>query len=156
NNQKPVLATGRLSAWNNDEIGRYLEKVRAYAAAVKTAAVPKVASDLWKKSALHIAGASDTRLQSHLLNSLNAARAVYEHTPTGVRAHTIAKRATDPVGEVNSDTIDSIMDAGLAFITFYRHAPSTAFDYYLNSPDNYHSPPRFPAFSAFGCDVAHI
>lgn len=156
NNQKPVLATGRLSAWNNDEIGRYLEKVRAYEAAVKTAAVPKVASDLWKKSALHIAGASDTRLQSHLLNSLNAAKAVYEDTLTGGRVHTIAKNSTDPVDEVNSETIDSIMNAGLDIITFYGHASSSGFDYNLNSPDNYQSKPRFPAFFAFGCDVAHI
>ncbi|RYZ14580.1 MAG: hypothetical protein EOP49_53585, partial [Sphingobacteriales bacterium] len=32
----------------------------------------------------------------------------------------------------------------------------TGFDYNLNSPDNYNSSPRFPVFSSFACEVAHI
>jgi hypothetical protein len=157
NDQKPALATGRLSAWNNNEIGAYLEKVKAYEIAIKPASIPSVATEFWKKKALHIAGSSDAALQQiNLLPSLNACKAIIQDTLIGGMVTTIAKSTTDPIDQVNSAIVDSLIDRGLHNISFYGHASANGFDYNLNTPNNYNSKPKFPSFFAFGCNVAHI
>ncbi len=157
NSQKPLLATGRLSAWNNQEIGNYLEKVKKYEQAQRTPASPGVASEYWKKSALHIAGSSRLELQERdLIPSLNACKTIFGDTLTGGQVTTIRKNTTETVEEINSNLVDSMIDRGVGHITFFGHASSTGFDYNLNSPDNYNASPRFPIFYAYGCNVAYI
>lgn len=156
NSNIPLLATARLSAWNNEEIGSYLEKVQAFEAAQKFSAIPNVADDYWKKTGLHIAGASNSGLQYSLLSSLNAVKQIYEDTLIGGTINTVAKSTTDPIDQVNNLIVDSLMNSGINLVSFYGHASSSGFDFNLNNPENYNNKPRFPMFYAFGCDVAHI
>lgn len=156
NSQKPILATGRLSAWTNQEIGNYLEKVKAYEEAIKPLPVPTVEHEFWKKKALHIAGSSDINIQGELLTSLDACGNILMDTLIGGTVTTIKKTSTDPVEQVNNTAIDSLMNKGLGYTSFYGHGSSSGFDYNLNSPDRYLSKPKFPVFSSFACEVAHI
>jgi hypothetical protein len=156
NDNKPTLATGRFSAWNNTEIGNYLAKVKLYEAALRPASVPTVATELWKKRGLNVAGSSNQSLQVELLSSLNDSKKIYEDTLVGGVVSTIAKSSTDPVDQENSNIVDSLVNKGLGNLTFYGHASSTGFDFNLNTPNNYHSSPRFMTFFAYGCNVGHI
>ncbi|MFT4062848.1 MAG: C25 family cysteine peptidase [Edaphocola sp.] len=156
NDQKPKLATGRLSAYNNAEIGAYLEKVKAYDEAILPLTVPTSASELWKKKGLFIAGSSDLTEQTGLVSSLVACQGIFEDTLVGGMTTLIKKTTTDQVADVNNVTIDSMMNMGLGYISFYGHGSSQGFDFNLNSPDNYNSNPRFPVFSAFACEVANM
>lgn len=156
NDQKPILATGRISAWNNQEIGNYLDKVKAYELAIKPLDIPTVAHEFWKKKALHIVGSTNISEQQMLLSSLNACADIFRDTLIGGMVTTIRKTSTDPVEQVYNARIDSLMNQGLGYTSFYGHGSSSGFDFNLNSPDNYNSAPRFPVFSAFACEVAHI
>lgn len=156
NDNKPVLATGRFSAWSNAEIGAYLNKVKLYESAMRPASVPTVASELWKKKGLNIAGSSNQSLQVTLLSSLQGCKDIYEDTLVGGIVTTIAKSTTDPVDQEHSNAVDSIVNRGVGNLTFYGHASSTGFDFNLNTPDNYNSSPRFMTFFAYGCNVGHI
>lgn len=156
NDNKPVLATGRFSAWSNDEIGGYLEKVKLYEAAMRPDVTPTAASELWKKKGLNIAGSSNQGLQVSLLSSLRACKEIYEDTLVGGRVITVAKSTTDPVDQANSNAVDSMVNRGVGNLTFYGHASSSGFDFNLNAPDNYHSSPRFMTFFAYGCNVGQI
>jgi hypothetical protein len=156
NDQKPILATGRLSAWNNQEVGDYLKKVKDYEEAIRPLPVPTVAHEFWKKTVMHVAGSSDIGLQNTLLAALNDCKTIIEDTLVGAIVTTVKKNTTDPVDQQSNSVIDSFMSHGLKYISFYGHGSSSGFDYNLNSPDNYHSTPRFPIFSAFACEVAHI
>lgn len=156
NSNIPTLATARLSAWNNEEIGTYLEKVQSYEIAQKFSAIPNVADDYWKKQGLHIAGASNSGLQITLLSSLNAVKQIYEDTLIGGSIYTVAKSTTDPVDQENNLIVDSFMNSGVNLVSFYGHASASGFDFNLNNPENYNNKPHFPMFYAFGCDVAHI
>jgi len=155
-NQKPTLATGRLSAWNNEEIGSYLSKVRVYEEAVRPLNVPTVDHELWKKKALHIVGASYPEEQAILLPPLNSCKKIFEDSLIGGAVTTIQKMGTDPIEQVNNVIIDSLINRGVGYISYYGHGASSGFAYNLNSPDNYQSRPRFPVFSSFACEVAHI
>jgi len=157
NNTVPEIAVGRLSAWNNEEIGNYLEKVKLYEQAIKPVSNPTLENTWWKKKALHIAGGRDIALQATwLLPTLAACADIFKDTLTGGTVTTIAKNTTDPTGEVSNASIDSSINSGIGHITFFGHASATTFDYNLNNPDGYNSKPRFPVFYAFGCDVSQV
>jgi hypothetical protein len=156
NGQKPILATGRLSAWNNQEIGDYLKKVKDYEFEIRPLAIPTVEHEFWKKTVLHIAGSSDIGLQTTLLGTLNECKLIIEDTLIGALVTTVKKNSTDPVDPGSNPVIDTFMDKGVRNVSFYGHGSSSGFDYNLNSPDNYNSSPRFPVFYSFACEVAHI
>ncbi len=154
---KMAMNVGRLSAWNPVEIGEYLDKVKGYEAAIAPAVLPSVTSELWKKTALHLAGSSDIVLQTQtLLPTLNAGAAVIKDSFMGALVTTIAKSSTSTTTNVDSKTIDSMINNGLAVITFHGHASSGGFDFNLDDPDQYHNAPKVPQFLALGCDVSQI
>ncbi|XZF12465.1 C25 family cysteine peptidase [Chitinophagaceae bacterium MMS25-I14] len=151
------MSVGRLSAWNGQEVGIYLDKVKAFESAVKTPALPSYASESWKKQVLHIAGSADASLQNTwLLPTLYQGKTIIEDTALGASVFTVAKSTTNPVDNISSAAIDSMINAGLAIITFHGHASASGFDFNLNSPEQYNSLPRLPLFVALGCDVSQI
>lgn len=155
--RQQVINIGRLSAWNAQQVGTYLNKVKAYEAAQKAPALPVAATELWKKRVLHIAGASDLVLQQGtLLPVLNANKAVIADTFYGGIVTTVAKDNTNPVDPISNDYVDSIINSGPSMITFFGHASSSGFDYNINTPENYTNAPQFPILTALGCDIAQM
>lgn len=150
----PELATGRLSVITNEEINIYLTKVKEYEAASKS--IPSIEESLWKKRALHIAGAGNLSLQNSLIAALDNAKNILEDTLINANVRTVYKRDTDPVSTIVDNNIDSMITSGLRYITFYGHASSSGFDYNLNSPEFQKSKPNYPIFQAYGCDVSSI
>ncbi|PZF72348.1 putative type IX secretion system sortase PorU2 [Taibaiella soli] len=156
-NRSMNISVGRFSAWNGDEIGIYLDKIKSFEAALKSPALPTYLTELWKKTVLHIAGSSDASLQqSYLIPTLNSGAVILNDTSMGANTTLIAKNTTNPVDNIGSATIDSMINAGLSLISFNGHASSAGFDFNLNNPEQYHSSPRFPFFIGLGCDVATI
>ncbi len=156
NDNVPELGIGRLSVWNNEEIGMYLDKVKAYEAALKIPAIPTPENTLWKKTALHIAGGNNPSQQNVLLSYLNTSKNIYMDTLIGGQVITVAKNTSDPVSTIEDAQIDSAINHGIGTISFFGHGSSTGFDVNLNDPDEYNSNPRFPTFSGFGCSVSAI
>lgn len=155
--RRPTIATGRLSSWSNEELGKYLIKVKLYEAEVAYKEENAYSDDLlWQKTALHIAGSSDQNLQTYLLNTLSNAAAKFESGEKGGLVHTFRKTSTDPVEQAGNEAINNYIDRGVNLMTFFGHASSSGFDYNLNNPDLYNANPRFPHFLALGCDVANI
>ncbi len=150
----PELATGRLSIRTNEDINTYLNKVKEYEQEAMLS--PEIEKSLWKKEVLHIAGGTDMSIQQNLLHALNNAKGIIEDSLFQGRVHTIFKRDTDPMSNIANRSIDSLLNNGIRYVTFYGHAAASGFDYNLNSPEIQNSRPRFPIFSAFGCDVANI
>jgi len=155
NSNIPSVAVGRLSAMTEAEIGNYLEKVKKYEVAISTPTVPTLENSLWKKKALHIAGASDENSQAVFYSSLNVCKSILEDTLIGGFVTTVGKTTTN-VTENASAQIDSLIATGVQYVNFYGHASAVGFDYNLNNPDDVQSSPRFPIFMAYGCDVAAI
>lgn len=154
---KMNMSVGRFSAWNGDEIGVYLDKIKSFEAGLKPATLPTYKTELWKKQVLHIAGSSDATTQTvWLLPTLNLGAAIISDTAMGGLVTTIAKNTTNPVDNVNSAAIDSMINNGLGIVTFHGHASSAGFDFNLNNPEQYNSIPKLPLFIALGCDVAQI
>lgn len=155
--KKQAMNIGRLTAWNAQEIGIYLDKVKSYEIAMKPAALPTHGSELWKKQVLHIVGGKDYGEQNGiLLPTMQNAAAIISDTAFGGKVTTIAKNTTNPIDNINNKSIDSQVNNGLSLISFHGHATPNGFELNLNNPESYNSAPRFPHFIALGCDVAQI
>lgn len=155
NTSIPRVAIGRLSAFDDLEILNYLQKVQAYEIAIKTPAVPTLENTLWKKRALHVAGTTDDAYQFEFYNALNTAKAIYEDSLIGGTVYT-TQRTASFVGQDIGAILDSIIEGGVQYISYYGHASASGFNYNLNNPEHLVSSPRLPIFLAFGCDVARI
>jgi hypothetical protein len=152
----PTLATGRLSAWTNDEVGNYLSKVQKYEIAIKPLTIPTVDHEFWKKKVLHIAGGSDIGDQVQFVGELATCEGIIRDTLVGGMVTTAKKSTTDPVSNILDESVDSLITNGVSDISYYGHGSSSGFSYNLNSPDEYNSTPKFPVFGAYACDVAYI
>lgn len=162
---KQMLSIGRLSIRNAEQLETYLVKVKRYEEAQKPSMTPTVSTEAWKKSVLHIAGASDRTLQvTTLLPNLHNGENIIRDTMTGYKVRTVAKNNTNPVDPVTTPFVDSIMNAGMQMLVFHGHAGPAGFDYNINTPENYtnglpsanSTGGRYPVFLGLGCDVAQI
>ncbi len=152
-----TLSIGRISVINSTELMAYLNKVKAYEAALtRVPAMPTLETERWKKKVLHIAGASDQVLQQTLLSTLNSAGTALLDTPYAGDILTIAKNTTNPVDPITNSFMDSVMNEGMGLITFHGHAYAGGFDYNINEPELYVNRPKLPLFIALGCNVAQI
>jgi hypothetical protein len=154
-NSVPYLAIGRLSAKADDDIHRYLTKVKEYEIAQQVPLVPNLENTLWKKRGLHIAGSQGSQEQSVFLSYLNFGKGIIEDTLLGAMITTSGK-TTSSVIENAAAQIDSLMNEGVQYVSFFGHASASGFDYNLNNPEKYNSTPKYPIFMAYGCDVARI
>lgn len=157
NNNIPEIATGRLSAWNADQILKYLEKVKAYEDEIRPAAVPNLENTLWKKKAMMIAGSNEADQAGFIVPAFNVCTNVFKDTFIGGLTTIIKKNTTGIVPEETDDQlIKKNLLNGTNRLVFYGHAFSTGFDYNLNVPDELVSYPRFPNFIAMGCNVSQV
>ncbi|HTO17029.1 MAG TPA: C25 family cysteine peptidase [Edaphocola sp.] len=155
NSNVPSLAVGRLSVVNNNEILEYLNKVQLYEQAQSIPSFPNLENSLWKKRALHIPGGSDQDLLPTFNYSLDICKNILQDTLIGAIVSKEGKGITPP-GKIASLAIDSLLELGTQYLTFYGHASAMAFDYNLNNPEQVHSNPKFPIILAYGCDLSAI
>ncbi|MBS1775962.1 MAG: hypothetical protein JSS64_06740 [Bacteroidetes bacterium] len=155
-NRMQAMKVGRFNAWNGQEVGNYLEKIKAFEAALKPTGIPTHENDGWKKQVLHIGGGLTFGQQQYLLGTLNIAGDILKDTSLGAQITTISKSTTDPLSMVNNKSIDSLVNTGLSLIDFNGHATSNGFDFSIKDPESYTTVAKFPHFIALGCDVAQI
>lgn len=147
------IKIGRVSVWNAQEVGQYLEKVKGYEAELNTGSDARA---LWKKEAIHIAGGSNPQERDALLTTLNMGAAIITDTLIGAHVQTFAKGSTNPVDVIDMQAVESSLNKGLGLISYFGHASAGGFAYNLPEPSTYNSSPRFPIFNALGCDVAQM
>jgi hypothetical protein len=160
NTWKMNMAISRLSAWHGAEISTYLEKVKAYEAALAPAAVPSPATEFWKKQVLHVAGSDGTStpgLQaSILLPALNDCRDIIRAKPLGAQVTLAAKNSKGLPTTIEDKTVDALISNGVSMITYYGHGSAFKLEYDFKKTTEYNTLPKVPFFSAFGCDISDI
>jgi hypothetical protein len=154
--KKMSMNVGRISAWSPEEIGVYLQKVSDFESALGNTSTPTHETDFWKKQVLHIVGGKTVGEQDGLAQTMTNAAAIISDANFGAQVTTIKKNTTVPIDQINSQTIDSLVNSGLSLITFHGHATPNGFELNLNNPEQYNSIPRLPHFIGLGCDVAQV
>lgn len=152
----PKMRLGRLSVWNASEVGIYLNKVQISEQLAAPAQVPSLATELWKKRAIHIVG-TNSEIVRYLVEPVMAEGAkIISDTFTGKAVTTFTKASSAAVDQINAQLVDSLLRGGISQFTFYGHGSPFTFDYSLPGPESYSNGGRMSSFLALGCDIAQM
>jgi hypothetical protein len=143
----PLIPTGRLSAESPDQVTEYLAKV------VQAESAPPAR---WQKRILHFGGGGNAFEQGLFSNYLAQYAAVARDTSYAAEVFTFLKNTTDPIQMNMSDSIRTLIDGGVAVMTFFGHASSTGFDQNLDAPENYGNQGRYPLLIGNSCYTGNI
>lgn len=146
----PKTPIGRLSAINGKEIEDYLEKIKEYELAQRTAP-NTLAGRAWMKNVVHVTGSSDPYLGTVLCNYMEIYQQIVADTLFGARVHTFCKTSTNPAEQVSPDKIAQLFAEGISFLTYFGHSSATTLEFNIDDPDNYSNQGKYPVFFVNGC-----
>jgi len=147
---KQELATGRISARDENEVTAYLDKLIAFELQQKSS------PQTWMKNVLHFGGGSDIYEQNYLSGFLNVYKSIVEDTLFGGKVFTFLKSSSTPIQINQSQYLQQLIDSGCSMMTFYGHAAGSSFDIATDIPENYHNKDRYPLILANSCYVGNI
>lgn len=143
----PLLATGRISARNNNDLEAYLKKVQEY----------ETSEDgLWKKKGLHFGGGGNTYEQETFKAYLNEFKQIYKDTLVGGEVTTFLKNSSDPIQISVSDSVEILINSGVSQMTFFGHGSSSGFDQNIDDPGHYNNTGKYPLILANSCHSGDI
>ncbi len=150
-----VTPIGRLSVVTAKELEDYLEKLKEYELAQKTAQ-NTLQGRLWMKNALHLTGASDSYLGTVLCNYMDSYKQILEDTSTGANVSVFCKASTSTVEQLSNDRITQLFQEGLSMVTYFGHSSATTLEFNLDNPQNYNNLGKYPVFSVNGCNAGNF
>lgn len=145
------IEIGRVSVWNGAELGKYLNKIKGYEAAIKDGTD---VGALWKKQVMHLAGGTSSGEVAARRATLDNAGLIIKDTLMGAKVYNFEQSTTTPVSTVQREQVDFLIEGGLNLITYFGHASPTKLGYELPDPESFNAAPKFPVFIALGCDIA--
>ena len=151
----PLTPIGRLSVVSGKELEDYLEKLKEYESAQKTAP-NTIAGRLWMKNVIHLTGASDSYLGTVLCSYMSAYKQIIEDTLTGANVSVFCKASTSTVEQLSNDQITSLFQQGLSLLTYFGHSSATTLEFNLDNPQNYNNQGKYPVFSVNGCNAGNF
>lgn len=154
-NNIPAVPIGRLSVVVPDEINIYLKKVKEYES-VQASSSPYIADRAWMKNVAHVVGADNGALQQILDQLMANYRSIISDTLFGGNVSTFSKTSTDPVQQLNSDRLKSLMQEGLSIILYFGHSSASTLEFNLDDPMAYNNPGKYPVFIALGCNAGNL
>lgn len=149
------IPIGRLSVINGVEIENYLEKIKEYDLAQKTAA-NTLADRSWMKNVVHVTGSSDPYLGTVLCHYMNVYRAVIEDTTFGGLVTTFCKSSANPVEQLSSGRLEQLFAEGISFLTYFGHSSSTTLEFNIDNPQKYDNQGKYPVFFVNGCNAGNF
>lgn len=153
----PLILTpiGRLSVVNAKELEDYLEKLKEYENAQKTAP-NTIAGRAWMKNVVHVTGSSDAYLGTVLCQYMASYKQIIEDTLFGARVSTFCKTSTNPVEQIGSERIKHLFEEGISVLTYFGHSSSTTLEFNLDNPDVYKNQGKYPIFFVNGCNAGNF
>ena len=148
----PAIATGRLSAVSNADVSKYLTKVQDYESAQNAPYDPANPMEKeWMKNVLHFAGGSSVGEGAMLESFLNVYKDSLENPNFGGFVRTFKKNTTDPMQQVTSDSMKTIINNGVSVMNFFGHAAGIGFDISIDNPSEYNNYKKYFFILANSC-----
>lgn len=143
-----AISTGRISAYNNNQVKIYLDKVKEYEANEPAA---------WMKNVIHFGGGSNSSEQNLFSNYLLNFENIIEDTLFGGNVTTFLKQSSSPIQITQSDSVKNLINTGTSLITFFGHGSTVAgFDQNIDDPINFDNRTKYPFIAANSCYAGDI
>jgi hypothetical protein len=140
----PAVATGRISAKDNNDVTIYLNKIQEYEQA-------QLQPELWMKRVLHFGGGTSSAEQNLIKAYLKRYKEIIEDTLFGGNVYEFYKTSSDPIQYDLSKTIREYIDNGVSVMTFFGHAAGIGFDVSIDHPSEYENKGKYPFMVALSC-----
>lgn len=157
NDYTAIAATpiGRLSAISTQEVGDYLQKVKAYEAAQQDT-LQSVEEKSWMKNVLQLTGASDPFLGNILDSFTRQYTKIISDTLFGGQVTNYSKTG-DPSGYPQAIAdFTNTFNKGSALVEYFGHSSSSNLDFNLDDASKYSNTGKYPVFIVNGCKAGNI
>ena len=156
NTVEPLIPIGRLAATNNQEVIRYLDKVKLYEAAQVQNDIYTIPTKLWQKEILHFGGGSNASEQGSFKSYLETYENLLESDQFGGHVQAYYKTVSDPINPVSLSEVNDRINAGVSLMTFFGHASATGFDQNVDDPENWNNEGKYPVVVGNACLTGNI
>ncbi len=146
----PALATGRIAAWDSNDLANYLAKIQTHEA------VQQNCPDEWRKHVLHFIGGDAGFEQGQIKAYMDFNEATIKDTLTGFTVTSYYKTSTDPIQFLQALELQARIDSGVNIMTFFGHAAGSSFDITTDIPENWNNQGKYPMVFAQSCLVGDI
>src|SRR6185436_14765185 len=146
----PAIATGRIPAWDSQDVANYLQKIIDHDVALTGPPQP------WMKQILHFGGGTNLTEQHDIRVYLENYEQIIEDTLFGGNVTSFYKTTTDPIQANQSAFLQNLIDTGVTIMTFFSHAAGSTFDITTDIPENYNNKPHYPLIIANSCYIGDI
>jgi hypothetical protein len=146
----PLTPIGRLGAVNGNEVGNYLQKMKQYEQAQRSA-VQTINDKAWMKNFIHISGGADSTESASFNAKLNSYKAIAEDTLYGAHVETFVKSSSGAVQEASSNRVNDLFKEGLSFINYFGHSSANLLGFNLSNPEDYQNQGKYPFIMVNGC-----
>ena len=151
----PTMSIGRLSVISQAEVSVYLKKVKDFEKAQVTQS-PLIKDKAWMKNVMHIVGAGEEGLDAILSQNMAAYKNIISGPLFGADVFTFNKATVDAVSQLNSTTVENLINNGVSLITYYGHSSASTLEFNLDDPENYNNFGKYPLFIGLGCNVGNF
>ncbi|MEO6819276.1 MAG: C25 family cysteine peptidase [Ginsengibacter sp.] len=150
----PTFPVGRISVVNGEELGNYLEKVKEYEAAQKSA-VQTIDSKLWMKNVVQIVGGKDEDENNEFTSYMSNYGKIFKDTSYGAHIELFSKTSSAAVQLLASQRIDELFKEGISILTYFGHSSANTLEFNLSDPYSYDNPQKYPVFLVSGCTAGN-
>ena len=152
------VSLGRVAIRTSQDLENYINKVIEYETMMtQTSDADQTKDKLWRKQSIHLAGGgSGSAGQQLFLAYLNSYEQKLENPEYGGNVTTFKKTSSDPIETIENPSLDSLINNGVSIINFFGHSSPTAFEYNLQTPDNYTNDGKYPFMLTNGCYVGNL
>lgn len=149
NSDEPLYPVGRLAATSGEQVRLYLRKIQDMEG---LRSLPQTVADrAWMKRILHLGGGSNSNEQAAIRSYLNNMKTLAQGPDYGANVQSFFKSSSSPIQAAQSASLDSLINSGVAMISFFGHSSANSFDFNLDYPERYNNYQRYPFIMALGC-----
>jgi hypothetical protein len=142
------IPVGRLSAFNEQQVFDYLEKVQTFEGLEHAA---------WMKNVVHLSGGFDAEEQLSLATALrNLEPYAGDTTSFGAQYSRFKKISSEIFSTAAADSVRQLIEGGVTLMNFFAHAYSESFDITLDDPANYEWNGKYPMVIGNSCYIGNI
>lgn len=151
----PEVPIGRLSAISAIEVENYLEKVKEYENAFRTAG-QNLEERSWMKSVLHVTGSTSQFLGTQLCNYMTHYKDILEGPKFGAHVTSVCRTSVNP-DLLSSELVTRKIGEGLGIISYFGHSSASTLEFSIEDPYYYNnSDGKYPVFFVNGCNAGNF
>ncbi len=150
---EPLIPTGRISVYNNQQLQEYFDKIVQYELAQNPNAANFQETREWQKKALHFVGGSGINQQTNFQNWMNGMGTILEDSLFAGEVNSFYKTTSTPLDPTVVAGVTDLIESGVSIMNFFGHAAASnnGFEINIDSPENWNNAGKYPVVIGNSC-----